>query len=96
MTTQEQANATLDDATIKQFSFKPGPVQQIAVRIILAALNSPSMTFWPDDVDFTDVEDKDANAIGLSFRRLRAVGLIERLQLNKPSSIKGAARADDL
>lgn len=71
----ETTDNKLDDATIKQLTFKPGVCQNIAVAIVRAF--TEDRIAWTDEVDLSFVLADDLNCIGLAWRRLTAVGIIK-------------------
>lgn len=66
----------LDQATIKQLTWKPSTVRSIAVRIVRAAHSNA--TIYPEDVDVSDIPPGDANCVGIAFRMLSGAGVIKR------------------
>ncbi len=85
-----QPTSELDAALIKQISFKPGVCRSVACKIVRAFLSAETVGVWPDTIDFSDVAGDDKNAIGLAFRRLRTIGLIEQTGQYKGSDAKGS------
>ncbi len=85
-----QPTSELDEALIKQISFKPGVCRAVACKIVRAFLSAETVGVWPDEIDFTDVAGDDKNSIGLAFRRLRTIGLIEQSGQYKSSEAKGS------
>ena len=77
-TTPKQIDASLDDATIKQLSFKDGSCRNIAVRIVESFL--PDKIQWQDDVPTGEVHDDDKNCIGMTWRRLAKLGIVKRME----------------
>ena len=75
MTTTSQP--ALDDALLKQLSFKPGTMRQAAVAIARHML--ASQVVWSDEVDLSFIQSKkDKNCIGGAWRQLRQAGIISR------------------
>lgn len=69
------ATEKLDKATIQQLTWKQKVCAIIAVRILTKALSS--MAFFPDEVDFSDINADDKNVIGTTFRRLTKMEMIK-------------------
>lgn len=73
------AQPALDDALLKQLSFKPGVVRSAAVAIARHML--ASQVVWSDEVDLSFIQSKkDKNCIGGAWRQLRQCGIIERCE----------------
>lgn len=85
-----EPTSDLDAAILKQISFKPGVCRAVACKIVRAFLSSEVVGVWPDEIDFSDVAVDDKNAIGLAFRRLRTIGLVEQTGQYKGSDAKGS------
>ena len=68
----------LDDILIKQLCWKPSAMTDAAVSIVERALKLGQV--WPDEVDFSSIEDSDRNCIGSAFRVLSGnrVGILTR------------------
>ena len=70
------AQTALDDALIKQLSFKPGTMRDAAVAI---ARHMLAGVCWSDEIDLSFIQSKkDKNCIGGAWRQLRAAGIISR------------------
>jgi hypothetical protein len=85
---QATADTKLDAATIAQLSFKAGTCKDIAVTIVVAMLDDRIQ--WQDEIDLSFVEPADKNCIGMTWRRLIKLGMLERLSLNRRSTQKAA------
>jgi hypothetical protein len=68
------AQIELDDALIKQLTFKPGAMREAACLIILKLSVAPA---YADEIDFTGIGPRDKNCIGGAFRQLKQAGLIQ-------------------
>lgn len=81
----------LDQATIKQLTWKPGTARAVAVAIVSHALNGPDI-LWPDQVDYstTGMTTDDKNCVGLAFRNLQRNGILEHGANFRRSEIKVA------
>ena len=82
----------LDDALIRQLSFKPGMMRDISVAIIEYLIDKGHA--WSDEVDLSFVQSKaDKNCIGGAWRRLRTLGLLVRTpQFRRSKSPKARGR----
>jgi hypothetical protein len=73
------AQKPLDDALIKQLTFKPSIMRDIAIVIVQAMLAAPDYKLWADELDMSFVQEKkDKNCIGGAWRQLRQVGILSR------------------
>ncbi len=76
----------LDEAALRQLTFKPGATKRIALAIIESFL--ADFIQWSDDIELPEIKAKDRNCIGMAWRRLREIGLIERMQQFRGSKVK--------
>lgn len=70
-TTDEQLN----EATIAQLTWKPNIVRNIALKLCERFLKD--RIAYTDEIDLSFVPTLHANCIGLTFRRLRDMGIIK-------------------
>lgn len=76
MKAKSKAIEDLNEVAIKQLIWKPGPMRTAAVQIVNAAMDSGIV--WPDQIDFSGVEEQDKNCIGTAFRLLMKESIIMR------------------
>jgi hypothetical protein len=73
----------LNEIAARQHVWKSHTMQKIAARICRVALQA--CEFWPDQIDTTDIPDTDKNCIGIVWRTLRRLKIIEQTGLFRPS-----------
>lgn len=78
--TKAQTNARLDEATLAQYTFKPGLVRNVAVAIATALHNKRGQPVWADEVALPELQSFDKNLIGLAWRNLTRWGIIARIE----------------
>lgn len=88
--TLQQIDATLDEATLKQVSFKPGAHRNICVSIVKHLLRDKIC--WGDELPIPVLKKQDKNCIGMSFRRLEKLELIHRMDEHHRRSLKEGQR----
>lgn len=86
-----EADAALDEAFMRQVTWKPSVMRNIAIRIAARAISEGDRIFWADDIDFDFVEAADRNCIGGAWRQLVKAGIVKRTDLNR-RSIKKASK----
>jgi hypothetical protein len=79
---------TLDEVAIRQYVWKNPTMQAVAAIICRAALVRSE--FYPDTLNFSSVPQGDRNCIGITFRTLLRMGLIEQTGLFRSSEAEGA------
>lgn len=72
-TTAEQQ---LDQVALKQLTWKPSVIRNIAVDIAAKVLTAE--TVWPDDFPHPDLPDIDRHVIGIAWRMLIRAGVIQQ------------------
>jgi hypothetical protein len=76
-TNNQRVDGVLNAVAIKQLTWKPSQLRNIAVAITRAALNKSLI--WPDEIDFSHVAMPDKNCIGSAWRMLTKAGVIEAI-----------------
>jgi len=76
--TNAQVDQILDDATLKQLAWKPGICRNVALRIVDSFL--PDKIQWSDEINIGEIDAKDKNVIGCTWRRLAKMGIIKRME----------------
>jgi len=89
MMNRSQIDHHLEQVKDRQIAFKNPAIRGVAVRVIKTAIGSPE-SFFPDQVEHTDLADADRNTIGSAFRLLVNAGLIARADSYRRSTASGA------
>jgi hypothetical protein len=85
-----EADAALDEAFMRQVTWKPSVMRNIAIKIAARAISEGDRIFWADDIDFDFVEPGDRNCIGGAWRQLVKAGIVKRTDLNRRSTKKAS------
>jgi hypothetical protein len=86
-----EIDAALDEAFIRQVTWKPSIMRNIAIAIVARAVWEQDRVFWADDIDLSFVGPDDRNCIGGAWRQLVKAGIVKRTDLNRRST-KEASR----
>lgn len=65
----------LDVVAIKQLTWKPGLVRNLAIGIVERILRHP-YKLWPDEISHNDLSLNDRNIVGSTWRLLARAGVI--------------------
>lgn len=88
-TANDPVDDHLNEVALKQLTWKPGAMRNIAIAIAQAFLGDRIQ--WADEVDLSNVAAKDKNCIGSAWRLLAKAGIIEPIGGFR-RSIKEASR----
>lgn len=88
--TPAEIDATLDEAFMRQVTWKPSIMRNIAIAIVARAIWEQDKVFWADDIDFGFVPADSRNCIGGAWRQLVKAGIVKRTNLNRRSTKKAS------
>lgn len=71
---------SLNEVTLAQLTFKPGPCRSVAVAIAKSFDESPTGSVWADEVPLPALAAEDKNVIGTTWRNLAKWKIIQRLE----------------
>jgi hypothetical protein len=67
----------LDKIALRQLTWKPGIVRNLAIEIVENVLVAPHRV-WPDDIRLDKVNVTDRNTIGIAWRMLAKADIIKQ------------------
>jgi hypothetical protein len=77
----------LDGATIKQMTWKPGVLRNLAVTIVERALTTDKL--WPDEISLAGLSPDDRNTVGIAWRLLARAEVIQQTGSYRKSNADG-------
>lgn len=78
----------LDKIALRQLTWKPGVIRNIAVDIVEQILRPP-FTIWPDKISHTSVLPDDRNTVGIAWRLLARADVIQQTGNYRKSNADG-------
>jgi hypothetical protein len=83
-TTSEQQ---LDQVALKQLTWKPSVIRNLAVEIVERALAAD--TLWPDEIPLAGILPTDRNTVGIAWRLLTRAEVIQQTGEYRKSNADG-------
>jgi len=75
----------LDKIALRQLTWKPGVVRNLAIEIVEKVLVAP-YRIWPDDIRLDKVNVTDRNIIGIAWRMLAKADVIKQTSQYRKST----------
>lgn len=83
-----EADAQLDKVALRQLTWKPGVVRNVAVDIVERVLHPP-FTVWPDEISHASLSPDDRNTVGIAWRLLARADVIQQTGNYRKSGADG-------
>ncbi len=75
-TTASNTDQHLNEVALKQMTWKPGPLRDVAC-LIAEKVSVEPFTIWPDEIVLTAINRDDRNCVGSAWRLLTKAGVIK-------------------
>jgi hypothetical protein len=77
----------LDQVALKQLTWKPSVIRNLAVDIVEKALAAD--TLWPDEISLAGLSPTDRNTVGIAWRLLTRAEVIQQTGSYRKSNADG-------